>query len=310
MTDQSEEYPDIKAELGLSKQAKTIDIEFGDKIKKNKVTPGLYIVATPIGNLRDITLRALDILQAADLILCEDTRITRRLLQAYGIQKPLMAYHDHNADKVRPRIMSALASGQILAQVSDAGTPLISDPGYRLVRDCIVAGYKIHPIPGPSAPITALAAAGLPSDKFLFIGFLPTKKKARIDFIRQESSNTATLICFESPKRLTSSLSDIAEIWPDRQMVVARELTKMFEEFKRGSVRELAEHYKQVGNPKGEIVLLLEPLKQEEATEADLDQLLKDALVDHSLRDAAALVAEATGVARKKVYKRALDLNE
>lgn len=305
MTDQPEEYPDFRAEIGLSKLAKSVD----GKIKKNKILPGLYVVATPIGNLRDITLRALDVLEAADVILCEDTRITRRLLQAYDIQKPLLAYHDHNADQMRPRIMEALEAGQIVAQASDAGTPLVSDPGYKLVRDCIEEGYKIHPIPGASAPLTALAAAGLPSDRFLFIGFLPTKKKARMEFVSQESQGGATIICFESPKRLTSSLNDLAELWPERQCVVARELTKMFEEFRRGSLQELAEHYTKAGNPKGEVVMLLEPLKQKVTTEADVDQLLQDALTEHSLRDAAALVAEATGLPRKKVYKRALDLN-
>ncbi len=301
MTDQSEEYPDFRAEIGPSKHGKA---------GKGKITPGLYVVATPIGNLRDITLRALDVLHAANLILCEDTRITKRLLQAYDIHKPLMAYHDHNADKMRPKIMAALEEGQIVAQASDAGTPLVSDPGYKLVRDCIEEGHRIYPIPGASAPLAALTAAGLPSDRFLFIGFLPTKKKARMEFVAQESQSGATVICFESPKRLTSCLTDLAELWPDRQIVVARELTKLFEEFRRGTAQELADHYKEAGNPKGEVVLLLAPLKQEVTSESDVDQLLKEALVDNSLRDAAALVAEATGLPRKQIYKRALDLND
>ncbi|MTI09883.1 16S rRNA (cytidine(1402)-2'-O)-methyltransferase [Curvivirga aplysinae] len=297
MNQQKEDYTDFKAELGPSKQ------------HKSKIQAGLYVVATPIGNLRDITLRALDVLEAADLVLCEDTRITKRLLQAYNLNKPLLAYHDHNADKMRPKIMEALEAGQIVAQASDAGTPLVSDPGYKLVRDCIEEGHKVYPIPGASAPLTALAAAGLPSDRFLFIGFLPTKKKAKTEFLAQESKSGATLICFESPKRLTSTLSDIAEIWPDRQIVVARELTKMFEEFKRGTAQEVSNYYIENGNPKGEIVLLLEPAKQTEASEADIDIMLQEALKSNSVRDAATIVAEATSLPRKQIYKRALDLN-
>ncbi|MDX1738240.1 MAG: 16S rRNA (cytidine(1402)-2'-O)-methyltransferase, partial [Alphaproteobacteria bacterium] len=273
---ENEEYPDFKAEIGPSKY------EAGTK---NKIKPGLYIVATPIGNLRDITLRALDIFEAADIVLCEDTRITKRLLNAYGIQKQLLAYHDHNADKMRPKVIEELQAGKIIAQASDAGTPLISDPGYKLVRDCLDNNFDVYPIPGASAPLTALAAAGLPSDKFMFIGFLPTKKMARISHLRENNPENTTLICFESPKRLSSAIKDIAEVWPDRQIVVARELTKMFEEFKRGTATELSAYYEEASAPKGEIVILLGPMAKQEADEKDVLSMLKDALKDNSLRD-------------------------
>lgn len=273
---------------------------------------GLYPVATPIGNLRDITLRALDILASADVIACEDSRITKRLMHAYDITTPLIPYHEHNAATMRPRILERIAQGGSVALVSDAGTPLISDPGFKLVRDAVEAGFDVHPIPGPSAPITALSAAGLPSDRFLFAGFAPSKGAARRKFLEGFSHVDATLIFFESPKRLKDCLKDMAVLWPTRQGVVARELTKMFEEFRRLPLTDLAQSYEGQATPKGEIVILVEaPLATEEDMgEADLDSLILKALETQSLRDASADVAAMTGLPKKDIYKRALDLSK
>lgn len=272
------------------------------------LTPGLYLVATPIGNLRDITLRALDVLAGADSLYCEDSRITRRLLNAYDIQTRLAVYHEHNAETVRPRILADLAKGARVALVSDAGMPLVSDPGYKLVREVLEAGYKVIPLPGPSAPLTGLVASGLPTDRFLFAGFPPQKASARQRWLADLDLQGVTLILFESPNRLAKSLADMAALWPERQAVVARELTKMYEEFRRGSLAELAAHYDEAGAPKGEIVLLLAPLEAVEK-EADLDQLLGLALESMSLKDAVAHVTRATGEPRKAVYARALEIN-
>lgn len=280
--------------------------------QKVTLAPGLYPVATPIGNLRDITLRALDVLSSADVIACEDSRITKRLLQAYGITTPVIPYHEHNAASMRPRILERIEKGEAVVLVSDAGTPLISDPGFKLVRALVEAGGKVYPIPGASAPITALSAAGLPSDHFLFVGFPPNKQAARRKALETFSHIDATLIFFESPKRLKDCLKDMADLWPDRQAVVARELTKMFEEFRRMPLTELAASYIDQPTPKGEIVILVEPPhKADEAMdEEDLDGLILKALETQSLRDASADVASVTGLPKKQVYKRALDLSK
>lgn len=274
--------------------------------------PGLYPVATPIGNLRDITLRALDILTSADVIACEDSRITKRLLSAYGITTPVIAYHEHNAATMRPRILERIEKGEAVVLVSDAGTPLISDPGFKLVRAVVEEGHRVFPIPGASAPVTALSAAGLPSDHFLFAGFPPNKQAARRKALETFTHIDATLIFFESPKRLKDCLKDMADLWPTRQAVVARELTKLYEEFRRMPLPELAASYRDQPTPKGEIVILVEPPQASDDApgEEDLDSLLVKALESQSLRDASADVAAMTGLPKKQVYKRALDLSK
>ncbi|RED51438.1 16S rRNA (cytidine(1402)-2'-O)-methyltransferase [Aestuariispira insulae] len=300
---------DFKAEDGASKPRP----EFGGYTvagKPQAVPPGLYPVATPIGNLRDITIRALDVLTRADVIACEDSRITKRLLNAYGIDQPLLVYHEHNAEAIRPRIMEQLARGGIVALVTDAGTPLVSDPGFKLVREAAAEGHKVYPIPGASAPIAALTGAGLPSDRFLFAGFPPSKQQARQAFLKEFSHIPATLIFFESPKRLKDSLKQMATLWPGRQAVVARELTKLYEEFRRDRLDVLAASYEAENTPKGEIVILVGPpdASETQSSEADLDQLLHQALESLSVRDASQQVAEMTGLKKKQVYSRALEI--
>ncbi|MDQ0301903.1 16S rRNA (cytidine(1402)-2'-O)-methyltransferase [Ancylobacter polymorphus] len=270
--------------------------------------PGLYIVATPIGNLGDVTLRALETLAGADLIACEDTRVTRRLLERYGIETKLVAYHDHNAEQARPRLLARLAEGGVVAQVSDAGTPLVSDPGYKLVAAAIEAGHRVIPLPGASASLAALVAAGLPTDRFFFEGFLPPKSGARRTRISELKTLPATLILYESGPRLPDSLADLADGLGPRPAAVCRELTKTFEEARRGTLDALAAHYVEAGPPKGEIVLVIGPPMAEESSEADLDAALKAALASLSVKDAAAAVATATGLPRRAVYARALAL--
>lgn len=269
---------------------------------------GLHIVATPIGNLGDVTLRALETLAAADVIACEDTRVTRRLLDRYGIETHLVAYHDHNAEQMRPRLLARLAEGAVVAQVSDAGTPLVSDPGYKLVAAAIEAGHRVIPLPGASASLAALVAAGLPTDRFFFEGFLPPKSGARRTRISELKTLPATLILYESGPRLPESLADLAAGLGPRPAAVCRELTKTFEEARRGPLDALAAHYAQLGPPKGEIVLVVGPPQPVESTEADLDAALKTALASLSVKDAAAAVATATGLPRRSVYARALAL--
>lgn len=271
--------------------------------------PALYIVSTPIGNLGDITVRALETLAASSVIACEDTRVTSTLTQKFGLKTPLMPYHEHNADKQRPKIMDTLDSGKAVALVSDAGTPLVSDPGYRLVRDVVAAGHKVVPIPGASAPLSGLVAAGLPSDTVLFAGFLPQKGGPKSRRLEELAKIPATLIFFESPHRTGATLQLMAASLGDgREAVVARELTKRFETFERGTLGELAARFEDL-TVKGEIVILVGP--PEEAPEedaADLDALLSKALIDMPVSAAAKKVAKATGLERSDVYKRALEL--
>lgn len=274
--------------------------------------PGLYIVATPIGNLRDITLRALDVLTAADRIACEDTRVTAKLLAAYGLKKSLTPYHDHNAAAARPKLLAAIADGAAVALVSDAGTPLISDPGYKLAAEAAAAGHRVVPIPGPSAAVAALSAAGLPSDKFLFAGFPPQKGGKRARWLAPLLAIDATLILYEGPSRLADTLQAVADVAPDRPVAVMRELTKLYEEHRRGTAVELAAHYRAAGPPKGEIVVLIGPpdAAEGETGEAELDALLGRALASMSVKDAAKTVAAATGLPKKTVYARALELGK
>ena len=271
--------------------------------------PGLYLVATPIGNLGDVSLRALATLARADLICCEDTRHSRTLLDHYGIHRRLRAYHEHNAEAERPRILAALAEGQAVALISDAGTPLISDPGYKLVRAAAESGWRIVAIPGASAVLTGLAVAALPTDAFLFGGFLPPKETARRARLAELASVPATLILFESPSRLAASLADIARAFPGRGATVARELTKRFEEIRRGTAEELNAWAAAAGDIKGEIVILIgPPPPAAQVTDTEISQHLAPLLADMSLRDAARAVAGDLGVARGRVYDIGLKL--
>lgn len=271
----------------------------------------LGLVATPIGNLGDLTERAAEYLRAADCIACEDSRITIRLLQHLGIKKPLLTYHDHNADEMRPKLIERLQRGERMALVSDAGTPLISDPGFKLVREAASVGLKVTALPGPSAPIMALILSGLPTDRFLFLGFLSAKSGARRTELEEVAGLRASLILFETAPRLTDCLDDLASVLGDRPAAVARELTKMFEEVRRGSLQELAAHYREAGPPKGEIVLVIgPPLEAPPLAAADLDAALLAALPKMRVKEAAEAVAAALNLPKRQVYQRALELKE
>ena len=279
------------------------------EVEARPLEPALYLVATPIGNLGDITLRALETLAAADVVAAEDTRVTRVLLDRFAIAARPYAYHEHNADDVGPKLIEALAQGKSVALVSDAGTPLVSDPGYRLVKETVAAGYKVVPIPGPSSTITALSASGLPSDSFYFAGFLPQKEKARRDRLEEVRTVPGTLIFFESPHRLPSSLRDMAAVLGARDASVCRELTKTFEEFRRGTLDELAGYYAENDNVKGEIVICVAPPGEAAAPAGEaLDDMLKLLLEEMSVSRAAAEAAKQTGLPRKDLYQRLLEL--
>ncbi|WP_085033839.1 16S rRNA (cytidine(1402)-2'-O)-methyltransferase [Ensifer aridi] len=274
--------------------------------------PALYLVATPIGNLADITLRALETIAGADVLACEDTRVTRVLLDRYGIVNRPFAYHEHNAAEAGPRLIAALAEGKSVALVSDAGTPLVSDPGYRLAQHAIEAGYRVVPIPGPSAPLAALVGSGLPSDAFLFAGFLPVKDKARRDRLAEVAAIPATLLFFESPHRIAATVAAAAEVLgEDRKAAVCRELTKAFEEFRRGTLRELKAFYDEGASVKGEIVLVIGPPQARPAPEeADVDALLKALARNMPMGKAATEAARRTGLTRKELYDRLLHLKD
>lgn len=278
--------------------------------KPSALTPGLYIIATPIGNLGDITLRALDVLRSVDVIACEDSRATVKLLSRYGVKAPMVAYHEHSTPKARAAIMARLADGARLALVSDAGTPLISDPGYRLVQDAIAAGIFVTALPGPSAPLMALTLSGLPTDRFLFAGFLPPRGAARRTALGKLATVEASLIFLESPRRLPEALADMALMLGDRPAAMARELTKMFEEIRRGGLVELRDHYHEAGAPKGEVVVVVGPPAAVDAAPAgdQVDTLLAAALGQTRLKEAVAQVAAITGLPRKQIYARALAL--
>jgi 16S rRNA (cytidine1402-2'-O)-methyltransferase len=275
------------------------------------ISPGLYIVATPIGNLRDITLRALDTLSGADFVLAEDTRTTKRLFAHYGISTALEPYHEHNAAKVRPAIVERLVGGARVALVSDAGTPLVSDPGYKLVRAAVEAGVRVYTVPGASAAVAALTVAGLPSDRFLFAGFLPPRGAARRGALAELRAAPATLIFDEAGPRLGAALADMAAVLGDRPGAVARELTKLYEEVVRGPLSELAARYADAP-PRGEIVVLVAPPDGAalDAGDTEVDARLAAALQTLSLRDAADQVAGTTGRPRREVYQRALALGK
>ena len=270
---------------------------------------GLYLVATPIGNLGDISARAVDVLKSADLIACEDTRNTQKLLTLLGIGgKKLTAYHNFNAEKACPKILEHLQNDEMIALVSDAGTPLVSDPGYKLVRKCVDNGIYVTSVPGACAFLTALQLSGLPSHRFLFQGFLPPKTTARKKELTELSRVPATLIFYESPQRLEETLTDMLEILGNRFAAVVREITKKFEQTVRGTFTDLLDGYAQNGYPKGEIVIVVEPPATEKAAPVEIDALLNQALLTMRVKDAVAFVAKQTGESKKNLYQRALDL--
>ena len=271
------------------------------------LAPGLYLVATPIGNLRDITLRALDVLAAADVVLCEDTRVGGKLLSAHGIKARLQRYDEHSAERTRPQILRALAQGQRVALTSDAGTPLVSDPGYRLVCEAIASGASVFPIPGASATLAALMVGGLPTDRFLFAGFPPPKTAGRRDLFAELSSIRSTLIFFEGGSRLAPCLADMADVFGAREAAVARELTKLHETVIRGTLHALAVDPR-MDHPKGEVVILVGAGTEEAASQGEIDAALIDALAHAAPGAAAAEVAKAFGLSRQDLYPRALAL--
>src|SRR5665213_2324003 len=272
------------------------------------VAPGLYLVATPIGNLRDITLRALDVLAAADLVLAEDTRVAGKLLQAYGLSAKLERYDEHGAERTRPKAMAALAAGQTVALVSDAGTPLVSDPGYKLVKEASEAGYAVIAVPGASAVLTALTGSGLPTDRFFFEGFLPPKQIARQKRIAEIANVPATLVLFESGPRVGAALADLAAVLGAREAAICRELTKLHEEIRRSDLEQFAQHYAADAETRGEIVIVVAPPGEDTQNAGDVDELLRQALARVSVKDAVGEVALATGRPRREVYQRALAL--
>ncbi len=271
-----------------------------------KLSCGLYIVATPIGNLGDITLRAIETLKRCDVIACEDTRVTGKLLKHLGISKPMRRYDDHSDEKARAKLVDSMR-GKAIVLVSDAGTPLISDPGYRLVRDAREAGIAVTSLPGPCAAITGLTLSGMPNDRFLFAGFLPVKEKARADVLRQFAQIDATLVFYETGPRLVKSLEAIGEVLPGREIAIARELTKLHEECRTGPPETLATHY-EAKPAKGEIVLLVGPPAHAAVSAQDAEEMLAEALETLKPSQAAAQVAKATGMDRKDLYARALEL--
>lgn len=284
---------------------------FGLSMEASALAPGLHVVATPIGNLGDISLRALQTLAAANAVLAEDTRVTKTLLAHYGIATPLIAYHEHNAERLRPDILKRLGEGQALALVSDAGTPMVSDPGYKLAEDAIAAGIKVTGVPGASAVLAALTVSGMPTDRFFFEGFLPPKSAARRTRLKALADVPGTLVFFESPHRVAEMLADAAAMLGNRPAAVARELTKFYEEVRRNDLPALAASYAGASAPKGEIVVLIgapHTQKNIEDTGDRMDALLRAALQSHSLKEAVAHVAAETGEPRRKVYARALDL--
>lgn len=287
--------------------------EVGGPGRSRALAPGLHFIATPIGAARDITLSALDILRAADVLVAEDTRSLRHLMEIHGVAlggRPLLAYHDHNGAQMRPRILSALQEGKTVVYASEAGTPLVADPGYQLARAVIDAGLPLHSAPGPSAVLTALTLSGLPTDRFLFAGFPPNAKGARRNWLAEFRDIPATLVFYESPKRISETVGDCVQVFgEDRQAALCRELTKRFEEVRRGSLQEIAAGLAEA-SVKGEIVLVIDRAHAVEISEEELDTRLRAALATESLRDAVDAVVAATGLARRKVYQAALELEK
>ncbi|MET0222306.1 MAG: 16S rRNA (cytidine(1402)-2'-O)-methyltransferase [Tardiphaga sp.] len=281
----------------------------GHVVTAPKAAPGLHLVATPIGNLGDITIRALETLAGADIIACEDTRISRRLTERYGISANLKQYHEHNAEVARPKILAKLAEGASIALVSDAGTPLISDPGFKLVREVTAAGFDVFALPGPSSVLVALAVSALPTDRFFFEGFLPSRQMARRARLTELATIDATLVLFESGNRVQDTLADMADIMGGRDAAICRELTKLHEEISRAPIAELAKNADTL-ETRGEFVLVIGPpaADAQAMTDADLDKLLRASLQRDSVKDAVAHAVELSGRPRRAVYARALEL--
>lgn len=281
----------------------------GQTIAAQRLESALYLVATPIGNLGDITLRALQTLAGSDVIACEDTRASRVLLQRYGIETKLTPYHDHNGPAARPLLLARLEAGEAVALISDAGTPLIADPGYKLVVAAREAGLKVVSVPGPSAVVAALSIAGQPTDQFTFAGFLPSKEKARADAISALRQLPGTVCLYEAPSRLAACLTALADgLGEERQASVCRELTKRFETVQTGSLAELANYYRDEEEPRGEIVIVLAPAVKTEMTQDSVDDALRAALKTERVKDAARLVSNAYGLPKRDLYQRALML--
>ena len=271
-----------------------------------KISPGLYIVATPIGNMRDITLRALDVLNHANIVFCEDTRVTGKLLKAYAISTPMKSYHDHSGDSVRNSVIERIKKGEVVALVSDAGTPLISDPGYKLLRIISAESLPLHIVPGPCAAIAGLVCSAMPTDHFCFLGFLPAKTTARQQRLAEWKAVKAPLILYERASRLLKTLQDIETILGNRKVAVARELTKLYEEVTSDYVTDLTHFYTQEGLPKGELVVVIEGASEASHDQKSVDALLQDALEKMSVKDASHEVSMLTGWSKKDVYQRAL----
>jgi 16S rRNA (cytidine1402-2'-O)-methyltransferase len=281
----------------------------GQILTAPKAAPGLYLVATPIGNLGDITLRALETLAGVDVIACEDTRITRRLIERYAVSVPLTPYHEHNAAAVRPKILERLAQGAAIALVSDAGTPLISDPGFKLVREVCAAGHSVTALPGPSSVLAALSVAALPTDRFFFEGFLPVKEAARRTRLAELARIDATLVLFESGSRVADTLRDLADVMGERNAAICRELTKLHEDISRAPIAELAKSVDRL-ETRGEFVLVIgpPPASARIMQRDELDSLLRDRLRHDSVKDAVAHAVELSGRPRREIYARALEL--
>lgn len=295
----------------MKKKSDYFSSDIREEVKPLKA--GLYLVATPIGNLKDITLRALELLRGCDTILCEDTRVTRKLLDFYGIRKSVLSYHDHSDDTKRERIVDLLKEGKVVCLVSDAGMPLISDPGFKLVQDCISEGIFVTSLPGANAPLAALQLSGLPSDRFCFLGFLPVKGGARKEMLEAWAEAEATLIFFETAPRLLATLEAIREVFGSRKLAVVREITKLFEEVRRGTADELIAYYESEGLPKGEIVLLAGPAEKTGAKklgDKEIEKRLRGLLARMKTKEAAYIIAEEAGISRKEAYDLAVRLSK
>lgn len=298
-----------KITIALVKQH-SVMVNPSEHSSANHFQSGLYLVATPIGNLQDMTFRAVELLKKADLIACEDTRVSGKLFSYFGIKTTLLSYNDHSDELKRDKILKALERGEIVALISDAGMPLISDPGYKLVKRVSEQGFYVTSLPGASAPLMALQLSALPSDKFCFLGFLPSKDKARKDLLNVWKNTPATLIAFDTAPRIQASLMAIQDTLGNREIAIARELTKRFEEIKRGQVSDLIQELEKQEKLKGEIVLVIGPPQNDEQswTQEKIDDLIRDYLNDHSVRETADKAAELTGEKRKTLYNRALEL--